>query len=190
MQRALYHPEPRGHYALATRDYTHFTSPIRRYPDLLVHRQLKRAISGGRESPRLAARLSAIASRTSQTERRAEQAERMILQWKMVRLLAERVGERFAGRITGVQPFGLFVQLGEYFVDGLVPIRTLEDDYYRFDEGSHRLIGERHGRIFRLADAVEVVLVGVDRRRRGLDLQLADLAGRPQERPRRGRRPG
>jgi ribonuclease R len=114
MQRALYAPECRGHYALASRYYTHFTSPIRRYPDLVVHRGLKSLIHGrergGPEEELLVERLPGIAQHTSQTERRAEQSERELLQWKKVRFLAERVGETFHGRITGVQPFGLFVQ--------------------------------------------------------------------------------
>jgi ribonuclease R len=187
MQRAIYQPEPRGHYALGTQHYTHFTSPIRRYPDLLVHRQLKASLTGRTTQGQLAERLPAIATRTSFTERRAEQAERMILQWKMVRLLADRVGETFTGRITGVQPFGFFVQLDDYFVDGLVAIRTLEDDYYVYDEARHQLVGERNQRVFRLADAVEVTLTGVDRRRRGLDLRISDLAA--SSKPSRRRRP-
>lgn len=197
MQRALYSPECRGHYALASREYTHFTSPIRRYPDLVVHRRLKTLIRGGEEAVRedtedtaLAERLEPIAEHASDTERRAERAERDVLQWKKVRFLARRVGETFTGRITGVQPFGLFVQLDDLYVDGLVPIRTLSDDYYRFDDEGHRLVGESHGRVFRLADPVEVLLVDVDERHRGLDLKIADLAeprkrGRgPKKRPR------
>jgi ribonuclease R len=135
-----------------------------------------------------------MAEHASDAERRAERAERDVLQWKKVRFLARRVGDTFTGRITGVQPFGLFVQLDDLYVDGLAPIRTLVDDYYRFDDEGHRLVGESHGRIFRLADPVEVLLVGVDERHRGLDLKIADLAEPrrrergPTERRRRRRR--
>ena len=128
LQRALYDPQCLGHYALASQFYTHFTSPIRRYPDLVVHRQLKahlRARPREWEASRLIERLPAMAEHTSTTERRSEQSERDLLQWKKVRFLAGRAGETFKGRITGVQPFGLFVQLDGYFVDGLVPIRTM-----------------------------------------------------------------
>jgi ribonuclease R len=179
LQRAYYDPQCLGHYALASKYYTHFTSPIRRYPDLVVHRQLK-ALLHGRvekegEGTRLVERLPAMAEHTSQTERRAEQSERDLLQWKKVRFLAGRAGETFKGRITGVQPFGLFVQLDGYFVDGLVPIRTMADDYYRYEPEAHRLVGENKGRVFRLSDPVEVVLVGASQKARGLDFVLADM---------------
>jgi len=183
MQRALYSPECRGHYALASRWYTHFTSPIRRYPDLVVHRALKALLKGGLEAwfP-IADRLPEMGDHTSTTERRAEQSERDLLQWKKVRFLADRVGERFTGRVTGVQPFGLFVQLDGYFVDGMVPVRTMADDYYVYGADSHSLVGQNNGRVFQLADAVEVELVGVSLRHRGLDLKIA---GMPEPRERR-----
>jgi len=177
MQRALYSPECRGHYALASRWYTHFTSPIRRYPDLVVHRALKALLKGqGLEAWfQIADRLPEMGEHTSTTERRAEQSERDLLQWKKVRFLAGRVGERFTGRVTGVQPFGLFVQLDGYFVDGMVPVRTMADDYYVYEADSHRLVGQNNGRVFQLADAVEVDLTGVSLRHRGLDLKIAGM---------------
>jgi ribonuclease R len=208
MQRALYSPENRGHYGLASRHYTHFTSPIRRYPDLVVHRQLAARVAaktaaakagggrasrgeagGGRDVPiPISERLPGIAEHSGAMERRAERSERDLLQWKKVRFLAARVGETFPGRITGVQPFGLFVQLEKLYVDGLVPIRSLVDDFYLHEPEAHRLVGERQGRTFRLADRVEVRLVGVSLRHRGLDLAIADLAEAPPRRPGRGRR--
>lgn len=194
MMRALYDDECRGHYALASRFYTHFTSPIRRYPDLVVHRQLKRLIRLGPKRASEASRDEALPQRlpilgrhTSERERRAESAERDVLQWKKVRFLADRVGERFDGRITGVQPFGLFVRLEDEHVDGLVPIRTLVDDYYVFEPEGQRLIGDNRGRIFRLGDTVDVILEAVDERHRGLNLLIADLANKKKEPRRRGK---
>jgi ribonuclease R len=201
MMRALYHPECRGHYALASRYYTHFTSPIRRYPDLVVHRGLKSLLAGrergGEEEALLTERLPGIAEHASFTERRAEVSERELLQWKKVRFLAERVGETFPGHITGVQPFGLFVQLDGLYVDGLIPIRLLEDDYYVHEPAAHRLVGSDHGRVFQLADPIEVRLIGASLRHRGLDLVPAALAehataeqsgGGRRDRPKRRRR--
>ncbi len=186
MQRAVYEPECLGHYALASEFYCHFTSPIRRYPDLVVHRQLKAHLHGrapeAAERTYLVGRLPVMGEHTSQTEQRAERSERDLLQWKKVRFLADRAGETFPGRITGVQPFGLFVQIDKYYVDGLVPIRTMGDDFYRYEPEGHRLIGERNGRIFRLADRVDVVLVGASPRVRGLDFKLADMPA-PEARP-------
>lgn len=179
MQRASYAPECLGHYALASRYYCHFTSPIRRYPDLVVHRQLKAHLRGRAEKETartlLLERLPVMGDHTSTAERRAEQSERDLLQWKKVRFLADRVGETFRGRITGVQPFGLFVQIEDYYVDGLVPIRTMADDYYVYEPESHRLVGSNNRRTFRLADPVEVVLQGVSLRHRGLDLALSGM---------------
>jgi ribonuclease R len=187
MQRAHYSPECRGHYALASRWYTHFTSPIRRYPDLVVHRALKAHLRGqlDRWFP-IADRLPEVGEHTSTAERRAEQSERDLLQWKKVRFLADRVGEQFTGRITSVQPFGLFVQLDNFFVDGLVPVRTMADDYYVYEPDTHSLVGQNNERVFQLADAVTVELQGVSLRHRGLTLKIA---GMPEPRRDREERP-
>ena len=187
MQRAKYDPQCRGHYALASHYYSHFTSPIRRYPDVVVHRGLKALIHNKAEQraadTALEARLPGMGEHTSYAERRAEQSERDLLQWKKVRFLADRVGETFKGRITGVQPFGLFVQLENYMVDGLVAIRTLGDDYYVYESDAHRLVGDRTRKVFQLADAVEVVLTGVSLRHRGLDLRIVGTPEPGERRP-------
>ncbi len=191
MQRAYYAPECMGHYALASEYYCHFTSPIRRYPDLVVHRQLRALLRGRAEEyaqqSRIAERLPAMGEHTSKMEKRSEQSERDLLQWKKVRFLVDRAGETFHGRITGVQPFGLFVQLDGYYVDGLVPVRTMGDDYYRYEPEAHRLVGERTGRVFRLSDPVDVVLVGASPKARGLDFVLQGMPepGSRTEAPRR-----
>ncbi len=187
MDRARYDPENHGHYALALDAYSHFTSPIRRYPDLFVHRQLK-AWLNRQPTDVSRMRLQHLAEVTSEKEQRAEQAERQLLQWKKVRVLEARIGEVMEGHITGVQPFGLFVQLDEWLADGLVPIATLRDDYYVFDSAGHLLTGERSGRCFRLADAVTVRLVGTSERHRGLDLEVEDMPREPTFRARSRKR--
>jgi ribonuclease R len=160
----------------------------------VVHRSLKSRIRQGADRAREAAqeellpeRLDAMAEHASFTERRAEQSERDLLQWKKVRFLDERVGETFTGRISGVQPFGLFVQLEDLYVDGLVPIRVLTDDYYVYEPSQHRLVGSDHHRVFQLADVLEVRLTGVSVRHRGLDLAPTSMETRPRERDRRER---
>lgn len=187
MQRAEYRTEGGGHFALALRHYLHFTSPIRRYPDLIVHRQLKKRLrEEDGDGALLGERLERIAAHSSRTERRAESAEREARKWKKVRFLSERVGETFLGTITGVQPFGLFVQLDEYLVDGLIPVRRLADDFYLYEADRQRLIGEASGRIFRLGDSLEVVLTNVDVAARMLDFEVP---GMPPPRRRQGDRP-
>ncbi|MEO8503203.1 MAG: ribonuclease R [Acidobacteriota bacterium] len=190
VQRAVYTPECRGHYALAARYYTHFTSPIRRYPDLVVHRRLKALLRGTAEKDAerslLIERLPVIGEHCSDTERRAEQSERDLLQWKKVRFLAARVGETFPGRVTGVQAFGLFVQLDDWYVDGLVPIRTLADDFYIHQAENHALVGQENGQTFQLAQQVRVVLAGVDTRRRGLQLKIEGMPEPRRSRPEAG----
>jgi ribonuclease R len=195
LARALYSPEPRGHYALATDEYLHFTSPIRRYPDLVVHRMLRRLIEDGpmpedQERQALEGELVELGATCSSAERRAEAAERAAVEWKTVLYLRERQGEVFAGHISGVTDFGIFVRLDELSVDGMVHISELVDDYYRFEERGHRLVGERKGRVWRLGDPIEVRLVRVDLD--AMQLQLVPVGMKPDARAARkgGRRRG
>jgi ribonuclease R len=167
MARAVYTPEPRGHYALATDAYLHFTSPIRRYPDLVAHRMLRRLAAGGRavegdERDQLETELRSLGPSCSIKEQEAEKAERTAVQWKTALFLRDRVGEVFHSRVSGVVAFGFFVELEEVFADALVHIKELLDDYYEFDERRHRLVGERTGRVWRLGDRIKVKLVRVD----------------------------
>ena len=162
--QASYDPENIGHFGLALRRYAHFTSPIRRYADLVVHRALIRAYGlgpGGLDDAE-AARMTEIAEHISSTERRAALAERDAVDRFTAAFLAERVGATFSGRITGVTRFGLFVELDETGADGLVPVSSLPDDQYEHQERSHALVGRRSGRSYRLGAPVKVKLVEAD----------------------------
>ena len=190
MQKARYDAQNLGHFGLAARSYTHFTSPIRRYPDLVVHRTLRESRQGmdGDRKAELTEDLPEIARHTSERERRANEAERELVQWKKVRFMTDKVGEEFQGYITGVSAFGLFIELVEHFVEGMVHISTMADDYYRFVERAHILRGERNGRVYRLGDRVDVQVIRVDLERRQIDLGLVEIleAVRRSERPRQG----
>jgi ribonuclease R len=192
MKLARYHEENLGHFGLATEMYAHFTSPIRRYPDLVVHRAL-RALRHGLDREReawLRERLPEMGVHLSERERLASEAERELVEWKKVRFMAGRLGEAFSGYVTGVQAFGLFVELDSIYVQGLVHVSSMTDDYYRFEERAHLLKGENTQRTYRLGDRVDVQVVRVDLERRQVDFALVDVLarGRAAARP-RGRRP-
>ena len=179
MQQARYDTVNRGHFGLAAPVYTHFTSPIRRYPDLVVHRllrdrRLKRFVGDGGSDDRLR-HLDEVARHTSKLERRAEDAEREVIQWKKVRFMSDKVGDEFAGHITGVAAIGLFVELLEPFVEGLVHISSMADDYYQYFERQHELRGENNGKRYRLGDMVKVQLARVDRDHRRIELALVEI---------------
>lgn len=202
MQRARYTPQNAGHYGLAMKSYTHFTSPIRRYPDLIVHRILREVIERGSQQDELAgldlgtrhaikrvtslseplldeerevelrSSLEMIGDHSSERERAAADAERELMDWRKAEFMADRVGDEFDGIITGVKDYGFYVELNEYFVEGLVHISTL-GGVYEYQERKHRVVEERTKRIYRLGDGVRVVVNRVDRVRHLIDFSIA-----------------
>jgi ribonuclease R len=176
MAQARYDTVNAGHFGLAAPTYTHFTSPIRRYPDLIVHRLLRESRRQALAEARLDALREALpgaAALASQRERRAAEAERELVQWKKVRFMADKIGEKFDGYVTGVSPFGLFVELVGPFVEGLVHLSTMLDDDYRYLASAHALHGARSRRVFRLGDRVRVRVLRADAERRLIDFGLA-----------------
>lgn len=173
LKQAAYTPEQEGHYALASDDYCHFTSPIRRYPDLQVHRQLIAVLAGKRPQGN-AEELAALGEQCTRAERRAEAAERELIRVKLLTYLEQRIGSTYHAVIVGVEDFGFFCRLIELPVEGLVHVTSLADDFYYLEEGSHTLVGRRAGRRYRLGDRLSVRIAHVDVDRRVLDLVAAD----------------
>jgi len=203
-KKAIYSEECRGHYALAAKHYCHFTSPIRRYPDLLVHRALVEWLAIRRppapdDAEGRTRWFHEAAAHCSSRERRAESAEREAIAWKKFVFLSSRVGEEFWAYVSAVVGFGLFVTLEDIYVDGLVPISSLGDDFYRYEDVEHRLVGSSTGRVYRLGDRLRVKLVKADAEKRGLDfVPVGESAGArrgvrahvpPKPQKGRGRRP-
>ncbi len=181
MKQARYASENLKHFGLASECYTHFTSPIRRYPDLIVHRLLKLAISrradrpdkkGQQELQRISDTLSEAAEHTSKRERVAMEAERDIVELKKLQFMQGRIGQEFEGFISGVTGFGFFVELTEVFVEGLVHISSLADDHYSFDEKNHALAGRRSGKVLRIGDAAGVRVLTVNPQARRIEFEL------------------
>jgi ribonuclease R len=179
LKQAVYSPEEEGHYALASTTYCHFTSPIRRYPDLTIHRQLGQWLRTGRAGSD-AAELVALGEHCSKMERRADVAERELIKLKLLNYLSERIGLELEVIITGVADYGFFGQAETFPVEGLVHVSTLTDDYYHYDEATHSLIGQRSNRRYRLGDKVKVQVVRVDVQRRQLDFRVI---GKPKAGP-------
>jgi ribonuclease R len=167
MKQAVYTPDNLGHFGLAFDAYVHFTSPIRRYPDLLVHRAIKAVLANQKYA---GIDWEALGRHCSETERRADDASRDVESWLKCFYMQDHVGGVFEGTVTGVTAFGLFVMLDNYYVDGLVHISELGRDYFRFDASRHLLLGERSGQRYRLADRIRVKLVRVDLETRKIDL--------------------
>jgi len=189
MQQAMYSSDNVGHFGLAYDAYTHFTSPIRRYPDLIVHRIIKHILAGGSAADQeySKAELQQVGEHCSGTERRADEATRDAEGWLKCEYMQDKLGEEFDGTITSVQGFGLFVELDEVYVDGLVHITALDNDYYHFDPVGHRLTGERAGQVYRLGDRLRVKVAAVNLDERKIDFVLAEPA--PQSAAKRRSRP-
>ncbi len=214
LSQARYQVENDGHFGLNYPAYTHFTSPIRRYPDLLVHRAIRYLVRGGgsgkgvigfllgsRNSllpakgaepldaaqiyPYDAKALTALGEQCSMTERRADEATRDVMAWLKCEYLQDRVGEVFEGVVSAVTNFGLFVELKDVYVEGLVHISALESDYYHYDQAKHRLLGERSGRSFQLGDNVTVKVARVDLDDRKIDLEMIASDTRGEKRARK-----
>ncbi|MGH9508499.1 MAG: ribonuclease R family protein [Terriglobales bacterium] len=174
LMQAKYSEENVGHFALASDSYTHFTSPIRRYPDLIVHRILKHMLREEHGAPIPEKALQEIAQQSSQAERRADDAERELMEWKKIRFMEERVGEDFDALIISVTRFGFFVELVDLFVEGLVPLGTLAGDRYTYRENTRQIIGERTKKRYSLGDRVRVLLDRIDRVQRKLQFAVLD----------------
>ena len=172
LKQAVYSPVEEGHYALASKDYCHFTSPIRRYPDLTVHRLLDRWLRSGRVGSN-EVELIGLGDHCSKMERRADMAERELIKLKLLTYLSARLGQELEAIVTGVADYGFFAQAEQWPVEGMVHISTLTDDYYYYEEANHSLIGRRTKKRYRLGDKVRVVVARVDVQRRQLDFRLA-----------------
>ncbi|MFA7668330.1 MAG: ribonuclease R, partial [Burkholderiaceae bacterium] len=187
LQQAIYSPEQAGHFGLSYEHYAHFTSPIRRYPDLLTHRVIKGILAGKRYVPKVhdvassmvlprdekeQATWEKLGLVLSAAERRADDASRDVEAWLKCWFIKEHVGEIFSGRVTGVAPFGLFITLETLFVEGMVHVSELGSDYFQYNEASHELRGERTGMRYRLTDAVQVQVARVDLEARRIDFRL------------------
>jgi ribonuclease R len=176
LPQAVYQPENIGHFGLALREYAHFTSPIRRYPDLMVHRGIRHVLRGGSASdfPWSPARMAEIGQQSSMTERRADDATRDAMSWLKCEYMQHRIGEEFDAIVTGVVDFGLFAQVKGLQIDGLIHVSSLGADYFSRDRSGFRMIGARSGRTFRLGDHLRVRLVNVVIDERKIDFELAE----------------
>ncbi|MDR1057030.1 MAG: ribonuclease R [Coxiellaceae bacterium] len=164
LKQAVYTAENIGHFGLAYEAYVHFTSPIRRYPDLINHRAIKYLLRGGRVSNYYYTKsvIQNFGNHCSLTERRADDAERDVVMWYKCEFMKDKVGKTFSGIISGVTNFGIFIELKDIFVEGLVHITSLKNDYYKFEPLHHRLIGKRSGKVYRLGDPIKVIVAKVN----------------------------
>ncbi|RXS42334.1 ribonuclease R [Idiomarina sp. 29L] len=197
MQQAVYQPDNKGHFGLALKSYAHFTSPIRRYPDLILHRAIKSILrkQSGSEGGLVGAwtysetQLDELGVHTSMTERRADDATRQVDEWLKCEFMLDHIGMEFDGVISSVTNFGLFIRLSDYQIDGLVHISNLDNDYYHFDQQKGMLIGENSRSVFRLGDSVKVKVKDVNLDDRKIDLTLLEAtspSGKKRDMPKKG----
>src|SRR3954469_238340 len=191
MQQAKYDPESLGHFGLSTEFYTHFTSPIRRYPDTIVHRLIRTYLIEGKidsaTQEKWNARLPEIAEHSSKMERRAVDAERETDELKKAEYMEDKIGVEYDGIISSVTNFGMFVELPNT-IEGLVHVSYMTDDYYRFDERHYAMIGERTGNVFRIGDEITVRVVNVNKDERSIDFEIVGMVGTRRREPSEGRR--
>ncbi|MBB3142920.1 ribonuclease R [Halomonas organivorans] len=205
MSQAVYSPQNEGHFGLAYPAYAHFTSPIRRYPDLIVHRAIRSVVRGPRQTntvlradgapveppskwcPYTFEQMLELGEHCSMTERRADDATRDVESWLKCEFMSDKLGETYDGTIASVTQFGIFVRLDTFYVEGLVHVTSLPSDYYHYEPEKHRLKGERSGMSYRLGDGVSVQVARVDLDDRKIDFELADDKPRPQRKPRKSR---
>ena len=188
LRQAQYSPDNVGHFGLSYEHYTHFTSPIRRYPDLLVHRSIKAVLEGTRYQP---GKWDEIGMHCSMTERRADEATRDVNNWLKCYYMRDRIGEAFDGTIAAVVPFGVFVALDSVYVEGLVHVSELGEDYFQYDNVKHQMLGERSGKRYRLGDRLHVKIARADLETGRIDFVLGDGARpvvRPEPRPASGKK--
>ena len=176
LSQAIYSPENSGHFGLSYKIYTHFTSPIRRYPDLLIHRAITHLIDNNsvEEFTYSDEDMNRLGKHCSSTERRADEATREVVSWLKCEYMQDKLGQIFQGTISAVTGFGIFVELDEIYVEGLVHVTSLRNDYYAFDAVKHRLIGERSGQVYRLGDKMTVLVARVDLDERKIDFEPAE----------------
>jgi ribonuclease R len=172
MMKAKYSTHNIGHYGLAFDYYTHFTSPIRRYPDTMVHRLLTRYQEGGRSANR--DHYEELCEHSSDMEQLAQQAERESIKYKMVEFMSDKIGEEFDAHISGITSYGIYAEIDENHCEGMIPMHDLDDDYYEFDEKNYLLVGRRHHHKFQLGDPIRIKVANANIERRQLDFTLAD----------------